>query len=239
MASQGLAIVVRGSTDVHISAVRITATNATYTYTNGILEIAGENGTTVIARNVSFVSSANGTCIINNTVCMHGMTVELRDGQLVLGGRVPAVAIVHGRRVELGAAPAPPPAVDFTVPRDRRVISLCVDGGADVRFADGMFADGELAVGVRGPGDVHLGRNRLARIRATVTGSGEIRGAVDAGTASLVVTGPGDIGGVHARASIEAVCTGSGEVRATAAPNASVSKSLTGSGRITIKKTRE
>src|SRR3989338_6948696 len=149
MASQGLAIVVRGSTDVHISAVRLTATNATYTYTNCILEIAGENGTTVIARNVSFVSSANGTCIINNTVCMHCMTVELRDGQLVLGGRVPAGAIVHGRRGAPGAPPAPPPAVAFPVPRARRVISLCADGGAAVRFAAAMFAAGELAVGVR------------------------------------------------------------------------------------------
>src|SRR3989338_8129174 len=119
MASQGLAIVVRGSTDVHISAVRITATNATYTYTNGILEIAGENGTTVIARNVSFVSSANGTCIINNTVCMHGMTVELRDGQLVL--RAPRPRAPTRRRLY-----GPPrPARDQPVRRRRRGRPLC------------------------------------------------------------------------------------------------------------------
>src|SRR3989338_2051751 len=125
MASQGLAIVVRGSTDVHISAVRITATNATYTYTNGILEIAGENGTTVIARNVSFVSSANGTCIINNTVCMHGMTVELR----ARGRRRPGPARRAGRPARAATRRrlygSPRPARDQPVRRRRRGRPLC------------------------------------------------------------------------------------------------------------------
>lgn len=212
---------------------------------NDVLTLGSSNGSG--GGGGGSIVATNGGSIFSGESIFAGGSVSITNssnGSIMRGPRSTSITIngykttygqimdwCSGQNGDRSVEPSPPPPV-YRLHESCNVRQISCNGSGSAIIA-AKWLSKSLAIYIRGSGDVVLPNTDFNSVHISIAGSGGVRGGTTA-HASINVAGSGEVSGLYVTGSGCVSVAGSGEVRLTADDPDSISRSMAGSGEITV-----